>query len=185
MEAKKYYNHSKTKIQQMKKTLLTLTLLFCISIYAHAQTETKKQKIKTLFSLMHQDSLINKTFDAMSSSMAKQMATIFKDTLYKNAGINYSDRYAKIMQKSMEASKENAKKLINEDMVDIYDRYFAIEDIESFITFYRSAAGQKMLAKLPEITKDIMTAMTVKYQPGIQQSMMKEMEEMMKDMPQQ
>ena len=95
----------------MKKTLLTLTLLFCISIYAHAQTETKKQKIKTLFSLMHQDSLINKTFDAMSSSMAKQMATIFKDTLYKNAGINYSDRYAKIMQKSMEASKEMQRSL--------------------------------------------------------------------------
>ena len=70
-------------------------------------------------------------------------------------------------------------------MVDIYDRYFAIEDIESFITFYKSAPGQKMLAKLPAITKDIMTAMTVKYQPGIQQSMMKEMEEMMKEMPKQ
>jgi uncharacterized protein len=164
----------------MKKTFLAFTLLFCISIYAHAQTETKKEKIKTLFALMHQDSLINKTFDAMASSMAIQMASIFKDTIYKKAGINYSDKYAQIMKKTMEASKENAKKLINEDMVDIYDRYFAIEDIESFIAFYRSASGQKMLDKLPEITKDIMTAMTVKYQPGIQQSMMKEIEEMTK-----
>ena len=169
----------------MKQTFLALTLLFCISIYAHAQTEPKKEKIKYLFSLMHQDSLIKKTFDAMSSSMAIQMATIFKDTIYTKAGINYSDKYAKIMQKTMEASKENATKLINEDMVDIYDKYFAIEDIESFISFYKSASGQKMLDKLPEITKDIMTAMTVKYQPGIQQSMMKEIEEIMKDMPKQ
>lgn len=134
---------------------------------------------------MHQDSLINKTFDAMSSSMATQMTTIFKDTIYTKTGINYSDKLAKIMQKSMETSKENAKKLINEDMVAIYDKYFVIEDIESFITFYKSKSGQKMLEKLPEITKDIMTVMAVKYQPNMQQSMMKEIEEMMKDIPKQ
>ena len=169
----------------MKQTFLVLTLLFCISICGYAQTEPKKEKIKYLFGLMHQDSLINKTFDAMSSSMATQMAKIFKDTIYTNAGINYSDRYAKIMQKSMEVSKQNARKLINEDMVDIYDKYFAIEDIESFISFYQSKPGQKMLDKLPSITKDIMTAMTLKYQPGMQQAIMKEIEEMMKDIPKQ
>lgn len=169
----------------MKQTFLALTLLFCISINGQSQTGPKKEKIKYLFSLMHQDSLISKTNEAMSLSMVTQMAGIFKDSIYTKGGINYPDKFAKIMQKSMEASKEYTKKLINEDMVDIYDKYFTIVDIEDFITFYKSKSGQKMLDKLPEITTDMMTALTVKYQPIMQQSIMKEVEEMMKDMPKQ
>jgi uncharacterized protein len=173
----------KSNSQFMKQTALALSLLFCISTQAQSQTTPKQEKIKYLFSLMHQDSLINKTFAAMSSSLATQMANTFKDTLFTNAGIDYSDKMSQIMQKSMDASKETAKRLINEDMVDIYDKYFTIEDIDSFIDFYKSKAGQKMIDRLPDITKDIMTAMATKYQPAMQQSIMSVVEEMLKDKP--
>ena len=164
----------------MKKTFFALALLCCIGFNVQAQTQTKKEKIKFLFSLMHQDSLINKTFEAMSSSMATRMATAFKDTGFTKSGLAYSDEYARIMKKGLNAAKENARRMVNGDMVDIYDKYFSAEDIDSFIIFYQSKAGQKMLDKLPEITKDIMTVMS-KYQPAMQEAIMKDIQEMRKD----
>lgn len=166
----------------MKTTFLILTLVFCMGITAHSQTDKKKERIKYLFSLMHQDSLVIKTFELMSSSIANQMAGVFKDTMYTNAGIDFSEQWAEIMRNSMQTAKESALKLLNGEMVDIYDKYFTADDIESFIGFYQSKAGQKMIVTLPDITKDVMNAMTLKYQPAIHQSILKGIEEMTKDM---
>src|SRR6185295_16743289 len=116
----------------MKKAFLILTLFFCIGISAQSPPDQKRERIKYLFSLMQQDSLINKTFEAVSSSIVNQVATSLKDTSYTN-GIDFSEKYEEIMRSSMQAAKENAKKLLNEDMVDIYDKYFTPDDIESFI----------------------------------------------------
>jgi hypothetical protein len=165
----------------MKRTLILIAVLVCINLCGYSQNEAKKERIKYLFSLMHQDTLINKTFDAMSSSMTAQMTTMFQDSMYTQAGFKFEEHSEAIMKKVMEVSKANAKKLMSEDMVDIYDKYFASEDIENFIVFYSSASGQKMIAMLPETTKDIMSAMTAKYQPSIQQAIMKAVEEMMNE----
>lgn len=159
---------------------MILTLVFCIGITAKSQSDSKKERIKYLFSLMHQDSLIIKTFETISSSVVNQMAPVLKDTMYTNAGIDFSEKYEEMMRNSMEAAKESALKLLNEDMVDIYEKYFTLDDIESFIGFYQSKAGQKMITALPDITKDVMNVMTAKYQPAVHQSIMKEIEEMTK-----
>ncbi len=81
------------------------------------------------------------------------------------------------MERSMKKSKENALRLLNEDMVDIYDKYFTMEEIADFTTFYQSKSGQKLLNKMPDITKDIMDIMSAKYQKDFQQSFMKDVEE--------
>lgn len=86
------------------------------------------------------------------------------------------------MEKSMQKSKENALKLLNGDMVDIYDKYFTVEEVDDFIIFYKSKSGQKMLTQMPDITKDIMAVMTTKYQTDFQQSVMKDIEEMTNEM---
>ena len=66
-------------------------------------------------------------------------------------------------------------------MFDIYDKYFTIEEIDDFSVFYKSKSAQKMLSQMPDISKDIMTIMSTKYQADIQQSFMKEIEEMTKE----
>jgi hypothetical protein len=169
----------------MKKTFIICAVLLSLYTQGQSQSEQKRAKIKLLFSLMHSDSLIIKTFETISSSVVKQMSSALSDTAYTNAGINYSEKYAEIIQTSMETSKENALKLINEDMVDIYDKYFTTDDIDSFISFYQSTAGQKMVARIPDITKDITTVMATKYQPRLQESIMKEIRQMMSDVPKQ
>jgi hypothetical protein len=169
----------------MKQILLSVTILLALTSQGQSQVLTKKEKIKSLFALMHQDSLMIKTIDGMTASMAKNMATIFNDTAYTNHGIDVSKWTQKLMEKSMQKSKENALKLLNGDMVDIYDKYFTIEDIDDFATFYKSRSGQKMLTQMPDITKDIMTIMTTKYQKDFQQSFMKDIQEMKNEMTEQ
>ena len=162
----------------MKKILLSSVLLLALVTQGQSQNSTKKEKIKALFALMHQDSLMIKTIDAMTTSMLKNMTKIFSDTTYINTGIDVLEMTQKLMVKGMQKSKENAMQLLNGDMVDIYDKYFTAEEIDDFSNFYKSKSGQKLLNQMPDITKDIMAVMTTKYQSDFQQSLMKDIREM-------
>lgn len=165
----------------MKRLLLPFALLIALASQAQAQHAAKKEKIKALFASMHQDSLIIKTLDGMTASMVNSMSTIFNDTAYTNHGVDVSKVTQKLMERSMQRSKVTALRLLNEDMVDIYDKHFTIEEIEDFSTFYKSRSGQKLLSEMPDITKDVMAVMTTKYQKDFQASLMKDLEEVTKE----
>jgi uncharacterized protein len=161
---------------------ILIVLFFAISAQAQTNTTIKKEKIKTLFVLMHQDSLIIKTIDVMTNAMVKNMSAIFTDSTYTKAGFDGSKFMQRIMEKSKIKSSENALQLLNKDMVDVYDKYFSLEEIELFSVFYSSPSGQKLLSQMPSITKDIMDAMSAKYQPAAMESMIKDIEELAKEM---
>lgn len=134
---------------------------------------------------MHQDSLVVKMFDAMSQSMAQNMSGIFNDTAYTKYGIDASKLMQKMVQKNMFRAREIALKLVNIDMVDIYEKYFTIEEIEDFTAFYKTKSAQRLLAQMPEISKDIMTIMGTKYQKDLQASYMQDVEEIKKELTEQ
>ena len=165
----------------MKQIIYSLTFLFSLALQGQAQSQTKKEKIKSLFIEMHQDSLMIKTLEGMTISMTNQMAAIFKDSAYANTGIDYSAKLEKLMTKYMDQSKINALRLLNEDMVDIYDKYFSDKEIDDFRKFYTSKSGQQLLNQMPNITRDLMAIMSTKYQSGFQQSLMKDIQEIMKE----
>jgi hypothetical protein len=110
---------------------------------------------------------------------------MFNDTTYTNHGIDISNIRQRLMEKSMKKSKENALKLLNEDMVDIYDKYFTIQEIDDFTNFYKSKSGQKLLKQTPDITKDVMAIMSAKYQKDFQQSLIKDVEEITNEITEQ
>ncbi len=169
----------------MRRLLLPAILLIALASQGQVQNSTKKEKIKNLFILMHQDSLIIKTLDAMTSSMVKTMSIMFNDTMYTNHGVDVSKIGQKLMERSMKKSKENALRLLNEDMVDIYDKYFTVEEIDDFAIFYGSKSGQKLLNQTPAISKDVMTIMSAKYQKDFQQSFKKDVEEITNEITEQ
>jgi hypothetical protein len=169
----------------MKQLLLTLTVLITLTSQGQVQNSPKREKIKTLFALMHQDSLLIKTFDAMSKSMVQNMSAMFNDTSYTKYGIDASKFALKLVEKNMKRSKEIALKLVNIDMVDIYDKYFTTEEIEDFTTFYKTKSAQKLLSQMPEITKDVMTIMSTKYQKDYQASILKDIEELKNELTEQ
>lgn len=161
----------------MKQTVLLVGFILILSTVAQSQNSPKKEKIKALFAIMHQDSTVIKTIDAMTASMVNNMTKMLSDPKYSSQDIDVSKLTKRLMEKSMQRSKENALKLLNEDMVDIYDKYFSIEEIDDFTKFYKSTSGQKMIARLPDISKDVMAVMSTKYQSDFQQTIMKDIEE--------
>lgn len=169
----------------MKQLLLTLTLLITLASQGQVQNSPKREKIKALFALMHQDSLIIKMFDGMSQSMAQNVSSLFNDTAYTKYGIDISKIAPKLVEKSMKRSKEIALKLVNIDMVDIYDKYFTIEEIEDFTAFYKTKSAQRLLAQMPEISKDVMNIMATKYQKDYHASFMQDVEEMKNELTEQ
>ena len=70
-------------------------------------------------------------------------------------------------------------------MVDIYDKYFTLEEINDFTVFYKTKSGQRLLNTMPDITKDVMAIMSAKYQKDAQQSFMKDLEEITNDITEQ
>jgi uncharacterized protein len=169
----------------MRKLLLSLTVLLVLASQGQAQDSVKKEKIRALFALMHQDSLMAKMLDGMTSSFVKSMSTMFNDSVYKKHGVDVVKLREKLIVKSMQRSKVHALRLVNEDMVDVYDKHFTLEEIQDFTTFYQSPSGQKLLSQTPGIAKDLMDIMATKYQKESQQSMMQDIKEVTNEMSEQ
>lgn len=134
---------------------------------------------------MHQDSLIIKSFDGISQAMIKNMSGMFNDTAYSKYRNEISKLTQKVMEKNMIRAKDIALQMVNVDMVDIYEKYFTIEEIEDFTAFYKTKSAQRLLAQTPDITKDLVTIMGTKYQKDYQASIMKDMEEMQTELAEQ
>lgn len=164
-------------VAKLRFTLFSSAILFlCFS--GKAQGQSKKEKIRSLFSLMKQDSLAEKTMSTMLNSSFMQMQKQFSDTTIYNAA--FREKFSDILNKEKASTIEMTKKLINDDMVNIYDKYFTIQEVEAFIDFYKSPAGQKMIDQLPNITKDVITIMSTKYGPSMQQDLMNQINELFK-----
>ena len=135
-------------------------------------SQTKQESIKALFKLMQQDSLMDKMFSSMIPSMMNQMKSQFpkKDSL---ANVRSNEMMKSIMQ----IVKEICNKMINEDMVALYDKYYSQNEINDYITFYKSPSGQKYIKVMPDITKDLMMIMMQKYMPEMQNKMKAKAEE--------
>ena len=59
-------------------------------------------------------------------------------TIIQQAGKDASDpEVAAKMQKAMNAMKPIINKMMNEDMVAIYDKYFTDSEIKDYIAFYK------------------------------------------------
>jgi uncharacterized protein len=153
----------------MKK--LVFVLLICTATLINGYSQTKQELIKELFKVMKQDSMIDKSFSSIIPSMINQMQSQAKDSTAKA-------RSQEAMKSSMMVMKDIMKRLINEDMVAIYDKNFTESEIKDFITFYKSASGQKLVNTQPEIQKEQATVFIQKYLPEIQKATKEKMDEL-------
>lgn len=154
----------------MKKVILVL--MICIpSLMGYSQT--KQESIKELFHVMQQDSIMDKMFNSMIPSMINQMKSQHpeNDTL-ANARSN------ELMKATMQTTRLIMKKMMDEDMVALYDKYFSQKEINDYIAFYKTPSGQKFIKVTPDISKDLMGIMMKKYVPEIQNAVKKKVEEM-------
>ncbi|WP_281298947.1 DUF2059 domain-containing protein [Flavobacterium limnophilum] len=154
----------------MKKVILIL--MICMPLLM-GYSQTKQESIKELFHVMQQDSIMDKMFNSMIPSMINQMKSQhpINDSL-ANARSN------ELMKATMQTTKVILKKMMDEDMVALYDKYFSQKEINDYIVFYKSPSGQKFIKVTPDISKDLMEIMMQKYIPEIQNAIKTKVEEM-------
>lgn len=107
--------------------------------------------------------MVDKIFDGMTSAITSQM----------QSGTKTPEEQLKaksIMDSMFVKIKSITKRLINEDMVSLYEKYYTQEDINSYIKFYKTPAGQKLIITMPDMQKDLMNIMMTKYIPEIKAS---------------
>jgi uncharacterized protein len=150
---------------------LAFVLLFCSLAWINVYSQPKQELIKELFKAMKQDSLIDKTFSSIIPSMFSQMQSQAKDSTAKA-------RSQEVMKSSMTVMKDIMKRMINVDLVVIYDKNFTESEIKDFIAFYKSSSGQKLVNTQPEIQKEQATVFIQKYLPEIQKATKEKMDEL-------
>jgi hypothetical protein len=151
----------------MKKT--TLLVIFCITAFTTSFSQTKQESIKELIHIMGNDSMMNKTMDAMIPSMVNQMQSQMKDSTAKA-------RSLEIAKIAMESAKEIMPKMMDE-MAASYDKYFTEKEIKAFIAFYKTQPGQKYISVMPEMMKDVMGNMMKYYLPAMKTSIQTKMQD--------
>ncbi|MES2238842.1 MAG: DUF2059 domain-containing protein [Bacteroidota bacterium] len=122
----------------MKKSLLILS--FCVlSLSANAQSTSKNEKIKQLLELSGSGK--------MGIQVMNQMIGSFKNS------------YSKVKEDFWEEFKKEIKPEDIENMViPIYEKYYTESDIDQLIVFYNSPIGKKMIATMPQVMQESMTA---------------------------
>lgn len=153
----------------MKKLMIISVLLLSVTFISFGQD--KSADLKKLFTLMNTDKMLDDMMNNMIPAMKQQAGAQIQ-------GADAKEKMEKYIEFLMTETKELSKKLINEEMVQIYDKHFTATEIKDLIVFYESPTGQKMLAKTPEITKDLMNAMVTKYMPEYQEKLRKKLEEL-------
>ena len=156
----------------LKKLIISIFLLgFTVASYG----QDKQADLKKLFGLMQTDKMINGIMDNMSTMIKQQASSEFK-----SSDANTKAKFDKYMEFVMSETKELSKKLINVEMVQIYDKHFTQSEIKDLIAFYESSTGKKMIEKTPEISKDLMESMMSKYLPEFQEKMKARLDELKK-----
>lgn len=142
----------------MKKIILVL--LLSIPVFFNVQAQTKQENIKELFTLMQTDSMAAKMMNSMLPMLINQPSASMDSTA--------KSQRVQLFNKVTAAVTSITTRLINEDMVMLYDKYFSEKDIKELNAFYKSEAGKKMVLVTPELNKEVMMIMLTKYMPEMQ-----------------
>ena len=149
----------------MKKIILLSTLILGMILNVSAQT--KKEKITELFVAMKSEKLIN--------SMVESMINMFQQ---KDNHLGSKQKDSLFIAFVKDEMLTLNKKMYEQDMVTVYDKYFTIAEIQKYIDFYKTPEGKKMLDAMPSIQKDIMANVMNKDMPVLQAKMKKKLEEL-------
>ena len=152
----------------MKKILV---IGFVISIGQIIAGQDKAAELQKLFALMHTEKMVNTMMDNMIPYLKQQASDQFQ-------GKDARKKYNEYVEYVMDETKELAKRLANEELMNIYDKHFTHEEIKELIAFYGSPTGQKLLEETPALTKELMEIMVSKYLPEFQEKLSRKLNEL-------
>jgi len=145
----------------MKKAILLSAVLFIAASAVFSQT--KQESIRELIHLTQTDSMMEKVYKSIMPTIMKQISTEMKDS-------SALDMTKELMNSMMQSGKEISKKIMDEDVAGIYEKYYTEKEIQDLVTFYKSSTGRKVIEKAPEMQGEIMTIVMQKMMPEIRKN---------------
>jgi hypothetical protein len=150
----------------MKRWIAVLVVMMAVApCCARADGAAKQAKVHELLVTMHMDH----TVDSMMHSIAKQLFEVPDANRLTPAQQkltqNFQDRAMKIV------SDRVGWKAVEPDYVKLYENTYSEQEIDGMLAFYKSLAGQAMLAKAPQLSAGVMQIVHSHmgdYQPKMQ-----------------
>lgn len=88
--------------------------------------------------------------------------------------------FTEMMTFSLKMGRDLSRKILENDVVPLYDKYFNQSEIDDFIQFYRSPSGRKLIQSMPSMQKETSAIVMEKYMPEFQQKLKSEIEDILK-----
>ncbi|GAC1355247.1 MAG: hypothetical protein NVSMB3_00160 [Acidobacteriaceae bacterium] len=132
----------------MKRIAALLFLLPLVPVAAHADEASKRAKVQELFTLLHVDQISTQIMGNLNRQLQGLSAHQFGATptaeQQKQFG-DFQNRISGLVQQTV------GWKTVEPDFVKLYSDTYTEPEVDSFLTFYKSPAGQTMLSKSPEV----------------------------------
>ncbi len=133
----------------MKRIVVALLFLLPAASVAHADEVTKRAKVHELFTLLHIDQVSTQIMSNLNRQVQGLSAHQFGATPTADQQKQFGDfqtRVDGLVQQTI------GWKVIEPDFTKLYSDTYTEAEIDSFLAFYKSPAGQSMLAKSPELS---------------------------------
>jgi hypothetical protein len=148
-----------------------LALLLVIPTVTHADDASKHAKVEEMIHVTKMDQMMSQVMDQMSERMkamtSQQTANLNMSADQRKVFDDYQAHIHQIMADSI--SWEKMKPLI----ITIYSETYTDEELDGILAFYRTPAGQALVAKSPQLmakTMDLVQQQMLDVQPKIQQA---------------
>jgi hypothetical protein len=155
----------------MKRLSFVLALLLILPTLAHADDASKRAKVEEMIRITKMDQMMSQMMDQMAERMkamtSKQTANLNMSADQRKIFDNYQAHIHQIMADSI--SWDKMKPLI----ITVYSETYTDEELDGILAFYRTPAGQALIAKSPQLvakTMDLVQKQMLDTQPKIQQA---------------
>jgi hypothetical protein len=135
---------------------------------ARADDASKTAKVQELFTTMHMDHMMDQMMDAITTSLRQSLGTIPGADQMTVEQKKLTDDF---LTKTLKVANDSVGwSALEPEYVKLYANIYSEEEIDGILAFYKSPAGQAMLAKTPQLTTgsmQIVQARMVDIQPKI------------------
>jgi uncharacterized protein len=145
-----------------------------------AGDQPTKEQIQHLFDAMRLKEQMSTMMSSMSTMMQQQISSQVKQMAGDNLPADKQAELDKIMHKYMERAMGlyPVTEMVD-DMTAIYQKHLSKEDVDAYIAFYTSPAGQHLLDEQPAIMKEYLPVVSQRMQErskSLNDDMMKDLE---------
>ena len=143
------------------KKLTVLTILFVLSLVV-VKAQDNSDDINRLMNALQVDKTIDSMMDVMHNVMKGQF-------LMQEQGDVDKEKTDRVMDFMVVETTEITRKIMKEDMPQMYLRLFTNEEIKDLTKFYESPTGKKLLELQPQMSTEIGEIISNKYMPELGQ----------------